>query len=391
MKNKKFLSKMLATTTVAAGMLAVAGCDGNFSAGSGSEQPSVETATATTQDIEEAITVSGFVKPETSTEIKSEINGRITRILVKNGESVKEGDLLLEIDPQTYQTTVDSNDRTVRQRRLDVEKSARDLERTKGLFEGDYDTEQNYLDAITEYESNKLQLEIAQAALDNSELELAKTKIVAPHDGMISDLDVYVGNVISGAGSFSSGTTLMKVNDMRTLRVEADLNEIEANKIELGAATQVTFDSLPKTSFTGTVNYLSSFGVQDSTTSTLYKFPVWVNFETSGILVRPGTSANLSILVAKAQNVVAVPASAIFIEDKVRFVFVKKDERKFERRPVEVGIGNLNFIEVKSGLKVGDVVATTRPSQSDIVDTEGKALGGSAPVRDRSSHRNGPP
>lgn len=365
-QNKSSFKKWLVAAGIGLGACLISACGDAGSSGK-AVLPVVETTSVIGRSLEERITVSGFVKPETVTEIKSEINGRIIRILVENGQTVKRGDLLLEIDPQTYQTTVDSNERTTRQRRLDVEKAERDMKRIKQLFERDFATEQEYLDSVTDYESKKLQLEIAQAALDNARIELAKTAIKAPHDGMISDLDVYVGNVISGAGSFSNGTTLMKVNDMSNLRVEADLNEIEANKIVLGAETQLTFDSLPKTSFKGTVNYLSSFGVQDSATSTLYKFPVRVNFTTGGVLVRPGTSANLSILVAGVADAVSVPASAIFIEDGVRYVFVKKGEGQFERRKVEIGIGNLNFIQVVQGLQLGDEIATVRPSQSEIV------------------------
>lgn len=352
---------------ISAGTFAFSGCDGLLGGDSAKANlPPVETAIVGKKMLEETITVSGFVKPETVTEIKSEINGRIIRILVENGEMVKKGALLLEIDPQTYQTTVDSNDRTTRQRKLDVEKAERDMKRIKQLFENDFATEEDYLNAVTDYESKKLQLEIAQATLDNARVELAKTTIKAPHDGMVSDLDVYVGNVISGAGSFSNGTTLMKINDMSNLRVEADLNEIEANKIALGAQATLTFDSLPKTSFSGTVNYLSSFGVQDSATSTLYKFPVRVNFTSGAILVRPGTSANLSILVARVEDAVCVPASAIFIEGNTRYVFVKHGEHKFERRAVTVGIGNLNFIQVEKGVKIGDIIATTRPSHAEV-------------------------
>lgn len=369
------LTKRFFKTIAFASGLTIGGClfpaCGDGGASGNPALPAVETTQVAERSLEERITVSGFVKPETVTEIKSEINGRIIRILVENGQMVKQGELLLEIDPQTYQTTVDSNERTTRQRRLDVEKAERDMKRIKRLFQSDFATEQEYLDSVTDYESKKLQLEIAQAALDNARIELAKTAIKAPHDGMVSDLDVYVGNVISGAGSFSNGTTLMKVNDMSNLRVEADLNEIEANKIAVGAETTLTFDSLPKTSFTGTVNYLSSFGVQDSATSTLYKFPVRVNFTTGGVLVRPGTSANLSILVAGVNDAVSVPASAVFIEDGVRYVFLKKGEGKFERRKIEVGIGNLNFIQVVQGLANGDTIATVRPSQSEII-SDGK-------------------
>lgn len=371
MKTTPFLKSFISAAGLTLGAIVISGCGDAIGSSGKANLPAVETTQVVERSLEERITVSGFVKPETVTEIKSEINGRIIRILVENGQTVKQGDLLLEIDPQTYQTTVDSNERTTRQRRLDVEKAERDMKRIKRLYQSDFATEQEYLDSVTDYESKKLQLEIAQATLDNAKIELAKTAIRAPHDGMVSDLDVYVGNVISGAGSFSNGTTLMKVNDMSNLRVEADLNEIEANKIGLGAETTLTFDSLPKTSFTGTVNYLSSFGVQDSATSTLYKFPVRVNFTTGGVLVRPGTSANLSILVAGEENALSVPASAVFIEDGVRYVFVKKDEGKFERRKVEIGIGNLNFIQVVQGLALGDTIATVRPSQSEII-SDGK-------------------
>ncbi|MGN0834245.1 MAG: efflux RND transporter periplasmic adaptor subunit [Candidatus Spyradosoma sp.] len=383
MKSSQFSSKIFAALALSAGALAFSAC--GDAVGGNASLPTVDTARVEKSTIEERITVSGFVKPETVTEIKSEINGRIIRILVENGQFVEKDALLLEIDPQTYRTTVESNDRTTRQRRLDVEKAERDMRRIRQLYENDFATEQEYLDAVTDLESKKLQLEIAQAALDNAKIELEKTAIRAPHAGMISDLDVFVGNVISGAGSFSNGTTLMKVNDMSRLRVEADLNEIEANKIAMGAQTNLTFDSLPKTAFSGTVNYLSSFGVQDSATSTLYKFPVRVNFTTGGVLVRPGTSANLSILVASAEDTVCVPASAVFIENGVRYVFVKRDERRFERRPVTIGIGNLNFIQITDGVSAGETIATTRPSQSEIVSADGKpvsAEGGAPKKRD---------
>ncbi|MBQ8444818.1 MAG: efflux RND transporter periplasmic adaptor subunit, partial [Opitutales bacterium] len=280
------------------------------SGGINANLPAVSTVKAERRTIEENIIVSGFVEPETATEIKSEINGKIIRINVENGDNVKKDDLLLEIDASTYQTEVDAAERTERQRELDVEKSERDMRRIKELFENDFATEQDYLDSVTSFETAKLQLEVVRSSLAKAREELSKTQIRAPHDGMVSDLEVYVGNVISGAGSFSNGTTLMKINDMKNLRVEADLNEIEANKIDLESDAHLSFDSLPGTTFHGKVDYLSPFGVQDSATSTLYKFPVRVKFQAGKRLIRPGISSNISILVSRAENVVSVPASA---------------------------------------------------------------------------------
>ncbi len=387
---KKFLT-LAALGLLAALPFAGTGCEKVLRSGSAATNlPAVNTVPAERRTIEETIVVSGFVEPETATEIKSEINGKIIRINVENGDSVKKDDLLLEIDASTYQTEVDAAERTERQRELDVEKSERDMLRIKKLYESDFATEQDYLDSVTAYETAKLQLEVARATLSKTREELAKTRIRAPHDGMVSDLDVYVGNVISGAGSFSNGTTLMKVNDMKNLRVEADLNEIEANKINLGSEARLTFDSLPDTTFVGKVDYLSAFGVQDSSTSTLYKFPVRVKFQSGKNLIRPGISSNISILVKRVENVVSVPASAVFVESDRRFVFVKLGEHRFERREVEIGTGNLNFIEIRNGLQEGDNVATTRPSQSEILGGDKGAPDGNDKKRGNASRGDAP-
>lgn len=390
MNLKKILISASALSLLAAFPFAGTGCEKLLStSGTSANLPAVSTVNAERRTLEETIIVSGFVEPETATEIKAEINGKIVRINVENGDNVKENDLLLEIDASTYQTEVDAAERTERQRELDVEKTKRDMLRIKELYENDFATEQDYLDSVTAYETAKLQHEVAGATLSKAREELAKTQIRAPHDGMVSDLDVYVGNVISGAGSFSNGTTLMKVNDMRNLRVEADLNEIEANKIDVDSEAVLTFDSLPGTTFNGKVDYLSAFGVQDSSTSTLYKFPVRVKFQAGERLIRPGISSNISILIARAENVVSVPASAVFIEDSTRYVFLKLGEHRFERRVVEVGIGNLNFIEIKKGVQEGDEVATTRPSQSEIVGQDGAPARGNAGKKGEKGDGNG--
>lgn len=384
MNLKKLIVSSAALSVLAMLPFAGTGCDQVLSsAGATANLPAVSTVKTELRTIEETIIVSGFVEPETATEIKSEINGKLIRINVENGDSVKKDDLLIEIDPSTYKTEVDAAERTERQRELDVEKSERDMLRIKELFENDFATEQDYLDSVTAFETSKLQLEVVRANLDKAREELSKTQIRAPHDGMVSDLDVHVGNVISGAGSVSNGTTLMKINDMKNLRVEADLNEIEANKIDLNSEAVLSFDSLPGTTFNGKVDYLSPFGVQDSATSTLYKFPVRVKFQSGKKLIRPGISSNISILVSRAEDVVSLPASAVFVDDNTRYVFVKLGEHKFERRNIEVGVGNLNFVEITKGLELGDEVATTRPSQAEIV--------GGAPGKGGKGERSRPP
>ena len=115
-----------------------------------------------------------------------------------------------------------------------------------------------------------------------------------------------------------------------------------------------------------------------------------MKFQAGKKLIRPGISSNISILVERAEDVVSVPASAVFVEDDQRYVFVRLGEHRFERRKVEIGIGNLNFIEIRSGLNEGDEVATTRPSQSEIVGGDKDAPEGGKKRGKGGDRGNGP-
>ena len=319
---------------------------------------------ATLRDIVSVVSATGFVQPIQATEVKAEITGRILKIHVANNDIVKAGQLLLEIDPVLLQPKRDEAERTYQSQVLTLDQTRRDYERQASLREKNYTTEKAYEEAKTSYEIAKIQLEVLRARLDEATENLAKAKICAPHDGVVSDLNVTEGQVIVGAGSVSNGTTVMKINDLSKMYVDTDVNEIDINRVGRDSAATVAFDALPETKFAGCVTEISGTAVSRNS---LRVFPVKIVFDVADRRVYPGITAAVSIPVTSAKNVVSVIISSVFTEGDKRYVFVEEGEGVYRKQAVRTGISDASYVEITQGLKAGDVVSLVRPPQFSVV------------------------
>lgn len=319
------------------------------------------TAKAERRDIEAAVVASGFVRPVLSSEIKAEVSGKISRIHVEIGQAVRKDDLLVELDPTLARADRDESARNVQLQRLNVDKLARDRGRTEALRAREFVSAKEMEDAVTAHEVAKLQLEVAQARLEKAEENLRKVSIRAPHDGMVSDVGVLEGQIAVGAQSINSGTLLMKVSAVDPLRVDINLNEFDATRIDLGRDATLTFDSMPGVRREGKVTFLAPFGTADAKDKEVRVFPCQIGFGSGGG-VRPGISANARIRVASAKGAVAVPVSAVFIEETDRFVYVRAAGGAWERRAIEAGLSDAGWTQVSKGLAEGEVVSLVRPA-----------------------------
>jgi RND family efflux transporter MFP subunit len=318
------------------------------------------TAVAQRRDIESAVVASGFVRPVLSSEIKAEVSGKVARILVVDGQAVAKDDLLAELDPTLARADREEASRNLQLQRLNMEKLGRDRDRAEALRAREFVSAKELEDAVTAHEVAKLQVEVAQSRLDKAEENLRRTSLRAPHDGMVSDIAVLEGQIAVGAQAINSGTTLMKVSSVDPLRVDINLNEFDATRIALGREALVTFESLPGVRRQGKVSFLAAFAASDARDKDVRVFPCQIAFE-AGEGVRPGISANARIRLAEAKGVVAVPVSAVFVEDAERFVFVQSPSG-WERRPIVTGLGDAGWTEVTKGLSEGEVVSLVRPA-----------------------------
>lgn len=319
-------------------------------------------AVATVRDIEETVDAAGFVRPVVFSDVKAEVSGKIAKILVRDGQPVKKGDVLIELDPTLVKADEDEARRNVQLQEFNLEKVKRDLARAEALKAKGFVSDRELQDARTAFEVTKLQRDVAQSRLDKAQENVRKTVLTAPHDGVIDASNSLVeGQVVIGAQSINNGTTLMRVSDVSVLRVDVNLNEFAATRVSLGRSATVTFDSLPGLTKQGKVTFLAPFGTADVKTPDLRVFPCQVSFP-AGDGVRPGISGNLSVLIAKDTGCVAVPVSAIFVEGNDRILYVKGEDGAWERRSVKLGLSDAGWTQVKTGVAAGETVSLVRPS-----------------------------
>lgn len=324
----------------------------------GEAQAPIPTTTVSLGSIEDTVEAGGYVEPIISTEVRSEITGRIAEIFIEDGERVEAGQVLLELEKTERKTELEEAERLFAAQQLRLEQARRDYEREAALLEQAFTNEKAYLDARTQLELMQIDLAVRQARLEKSRDNLDKTTIRAPHAGIVGNLDLTPGQVITGATSVNQGTTLMTINDLQRLIVRTKVNELDISKVSEGMAVSVSFDALPQQEFEGTVEQIFSYAEREGNERV---FRVLVSFEARGQLVRPGISAVVAIPVASAIDVPTVLPTGLFKEGDGFVAYRQTASGGWERVSVETGISSPVRVEIRSGLLVGDEVALTLP------------------------------
>jgi RND family efflux transporter MFP subunit len=309
--------------------------------------------------IEETILLTGEVRPLNQTEVRSEISGRIETIHRREGDLVQRGDLLITLDQVSLRTQLREAQRNLQAAQLRFEKAQRDYQRLARLFASEFIRENDYLDAKTDYELSGIELEIRQARLEASEEDLARSVIRSPGDGIITGLDVNEGQVIVGATSVSNGTLLMTVDDFSQMYIELEVNEIDIQQVKKGQLARIRMDALPDLTLEGHIDFIAPSA---RTRGNRRVFPVQIRFDVTDPRVRPGLSTSVHLPIKQAPDTVAVLVSAVFRDQRERVVFVRGSDGSLERRVVETGISDNQFVQIISGLNEGERLSLTRPT-----------------------------
>lgn len=251
----------------------------------------------------------GAVEPINVIEVKSKASGQITRMPVETGSQVKVGDLLVQIDTRDVKNQYDQAAADLRSAEAGIAVAEAQKQRSDELFKSRVITTQ-------EYEAAQLALTQAQGAMvrATTNVDLAKQRledatVVAPVSGTIIDKPVSLGQVIASAtGSVSGGTTLLKMADLTKVRVRALVNETDIGKVRPGQSTRVTVDAYPERPFQGVVEKIEPQAVvQQSVTM----FPVIVSLDNRDGLLKPGMNGEVSMLIDRRTNVLAVSNDAV--------------------------------------------------------------------------------
>ncbi len=251
----------------------------------------------------------GAVEPINVIEVKSKASGQITRMPVETGSQVKAGDLLVQIDTRDVKNQYEQSAADLRSAQASLEVAQSQKKRSDELYKSRIITTQ-------EFEAAQLGLTQAQGAIvrATTNVDLAKQRledatVIAPVNGTIIDKPVSLGQVIASAtGSVSGGTTLLKMADLTKVRVRALVNETDIGNVRPGQSTRVTVDAYPERPFQGVVEKIEPQAVvQQSVTM----FPVIVSLDNNEGLLKPGMNGEVSMLIDRRDNVLAVSNDAV--------------------------------------------------------------------------------
>jgi HlyD family secretion protein len=313
--------------------------------------PEVEVTGVKKADITEKVSASGKVQPELEVKISADVSGEIIELVVKEGDSVKNGDLLFRIRPDNYISMLDrakaalnTAKANLAQTRAVLAQSGARLIRTKLEFERNkklYDqkviseadwqnTKANFEVAESELESAKSNVEAARFGVQNAEAtvkdaaeNLRKTTVFAPMGGIISRLNVKAGERVVGTAQMT-GTEILRIANLRDMEVEVEVNENDIVRIQTGDSAEIEVDSYAylKKKFKGVVTSIANSAVETQSAEAVTEFKVRVKLDprsyrdllhhkSGSFPFRPGMTASLEILTNFKAGVLAVPLSAV--------------------------------------------------------------------------------
>ncbi len=335
-----------------------------------SEEPTEETIVVKT-------VATGSIVPKEEILIKPNISGVIEEVYIEAGEYVKQGDLIAKIRviPNVSSLTsaknnIASNRTALQTAEINYKTQKTIYDRQKELFDkgviaaNEFDQVNNtYLQAKQQVEQARIDVQQARQNYDiiktgtTSGLgNIAQTQVRATVTGMVLDVPVKAGNQVIEANNFNEGTSIASLADVKKMIFEGKVDESEVGKIKEGLPLEITVGAIEDVKFDAVLDYIAPKGVEENGA---------IQFEIKGTLkkmdstfIRAGLSANASIILDKAEKVLAIKEALVQYDDETKkpFVEIEVGDQKFERKDVELGISDGIFVEVKSGVSKEDKI-----------------------------------
>ena len=302
----------------------------------------VETQQVQQKDLTAIVNCSGTIQPKRKVDVSANAMGTIVQLAVVEGQRVKQGDLLMEIDPSEYDAAVRALDAAIQSSKADLrlaeaslDKAVQDRDRAEELFKENIASEEQVITARTNARIEQARVEAAryritqyEANLTKAHHDLTKVTITAPMTGVITRLNVEEGeNAIMGTLN-NPGTVLLVIADLGTMEAWVEVDETEVVKVDLGQKATVTIDAFPDQEFSGTVTEIgnSPLRVRTGASREAVDFEVKITLDGTLPNIRPGLSAKAEITVAERPDALAVPLGSVTVR---QWPLKKSDIRRY--------------------------------------------------------------
>ena len=324
--------RLAVQAAAAVAAVCLAGCRGDQH-GFAPPPPVVEVFTVVPETVRDTIVLVGQLESESSVELRPEIDGMIESIDFTEGQSVKKGDVLFHLR--------DSEQRAhVREAKARAKLAEEIFRRISLLAEKE-------VSARVEFDKASAELEVARAEAELREVELAKTQVRAPFDGVVG------ARMVSPGERVRRSTKLVKVDAVDRLQLVFAVPEIGVPFVRAGMPVKISVKPFPEIRFDGEVFFVSP--TLDPSTRRL-TLKAWV--PNPGRKLQPGLFANLEVQLAERENALVVPDAALMVDQAGSFVWRVGADGKATRAPIEVGLRKAARVEIASGLEAGDKIVS---------------------------------
>lgn len=308
--------------------------------------------------IERSTVLTGKIEPRDEIDVKPQISGIITEIAVEAGQRVKAGDVIarIKVIPEasqlsSAQSRVNLAEIDLRDARLKFDRDS-DLYAKKVISREEFETsEKAFNRAKEELQSAEDSYRIVREGVSRYNATESNTLVRATIDGLVLDVPVKVGSSVIQANTFNDGTTIATIADMNNLLFKGKVDETEVGMLSVGLPMNITIGALPDASPTAVIEYIAPKGTDNSGANT-FEIKAAVALDNAEA-VRAGYSANASVVLAKAENVLTVPEGVVEFEGDSTYVYVLTDsvpKAVYTRRAITAGMSDGIKIEVKEGI-----------------------------------------
>ena len=356
----------------------------------GTKKLAIQSAKVKKGEIVSIVSAPGNVKAETEVQISAYVMGKVSRLPVKEGDLVKKGQILVQIDPTNYAAQVKQARASLELAKANLAQTELIYKRKQELFTAGLISQEENEGTTTQFNLDQARLTQAEASLEQAQDTYSKTTITSPINGTVVQLNVEVGEVVVTGTMNNAGSVIMVVADMSQMEVESQVDESDVKDIKIGQPAGIEVDAILNKTFQGEVSEVGNAAIASVTSSSSnasVNYTVKVRFTDRLDDLKSGMSANVDITTSNKKDILLIPIQSVVmrkvdserkaaepkkgkggamagentsdgkrIKEKEQEVVYVVEKGKAVIMPVETGVSDQDNIEVLSGLSDGQEV-----------------------------------
>lgn len=313
------------------------------------KEATYELVSPTSQTIERTTVLTGDIEPRDEIEIKPQISGIISEILVEPGDHVNNGDVIAKIKVIPEATQLSSAENRIRVAKISLDETKQTYERTKALYDKKYESREKYETDLAAYERAKQeldqandQLRIVRDGVSAFDTQGSNTLVRATVTGIVLEVPVKVGSSVIQSNTFNDGTTIAKIADMTDLIFKGKIDETEVDLLSEGMNVRIAVGAIQGSDYPAVIEKIAPMATDDNGTNTFEVKAALQSADTGKL--RAGYSANATVILEKAEDALAIPERVVEYANDSTYVYLltsgDQTPQTFKKIAIKTGLSN---------------------------------------------------